>query len=112
MHMSAAAAMTPAAMRIRARLREGLAEVQLLMPHPMETGMRREGGGEPAAAHHITRVQASVGDRLVFGAHLSIAMARDPLLTFRFRGARAGERLRVAWTDNRGLKRVDEAVIG
>lgn len=103
--------MTPAAMRIRARLKDGVAEVQLLMPHPMETGMRQDAAGQLAPAHHITQLQARVGDRLVFSAQLSIAVARDPLLAFRFRGAQAGQRLHVAWTDNRGLVRTDEAVI-
>lgn len=104
--------MTPAAMRIRARLRDGLAEVQLLVPHPMETGMRQDATGQLVPAHHITHLQASVGERVVFSVQMSIAVARDPLLAFRFRGAQAGDRLRVAWTDTRGLVRVDEAVIG
>ena len=103
--------MTPAAMGIRARLHNGVAEVQLLVPHPMETGMRTDSNGQLAPAHHITRLQASVGERLVFSAQMSIAVSRDPLLAFRFRGARPGDRLRVAWADNRGSGRVDEAVI-
>jgi sulfur-oxidizing protein SoxZ len=98
-------------MRIRARLHDGVTEVQLLVPHPMETGMRQDAAGQPVPAHHITQLQASVGERLVFSAQMSIAVARDPLLSFRFRGARAGDRLSVAWTDNRGLVRADEAVI-
>lgn len=98
-------------MRIRARLKDGVAEVQLLVPHPMETGMRQNSSGQLAPAHYITRLQASVGERTVFSAQMSIAVARDPLLAFRFRGAQAGDRLRVAWIDNQGLVRVDEAVI-
>jgi sulfur-oxidizing protein SoxZ len=102
----------PAAMRIRVRLQQGVAEVQLLAPHPMETGMRQDPAGQLVPAHHITHLRASVGERVVFSAQMSIAVARDPLLAFRFRGAQAGERLRVAWADNRGQVRVDEAVIG
>lgn len=108
---AAGTTVAPAAMRIRARLQDGVAEVHLLVPHPMETGLRADGHGQLAPAHFITQLRASVGERTVFSAQMSIAVARDPLLVFRFRGAQAGERLRVAWTDNRGLVRVDDAVI-
>ena len=42
---------------------------------------------------------------------MSFAVSRDPLIAFRFTGARPGQRLRVAWTDSRGEARADEAVI-
>lgn len=100
------------AIRIRARLRDGVAEALVLMPHPMETGMRLDPAGRLLPAHYITEVIASVGPRTVFAARMSYAVSRDPLITFRFRGAEAGQRLRVAWSDNLGGQRVDEAVIG
>ena len=103
--------MTTAPIRIRARLREGLTEVHVLMPHPMETGMRADAGGQMVAAHHITGVQITVADRPVLAARMSMAMSQDPLLSFRFRGARVGERVSVAWTDNKGAQRTDEIVI-
>jgi hypothetical protein len=42
---------------------------------------------------------------------MSFAVSQDPLLNFRLSGVFAGERLRVAWTDNQGEARVDEALI-
>ena len=43
--------------RIRARHRDGLTEVLLLMPHPMETGLRKDDSGSFVAAHYITDVR-------------------------------------------------------
>jgi sulfur-oxidizing protein SoxZ len=98
--------------RIRCRLRGDIADVQILMPHPMETGLRADASGALVPAHHITDVAVTLAERTVFAARMSIAVSRDPLLAFRVGGARAGQRLRVAWNDSRGEARVDEAVIG
>ena len=98
-------------MRIRARALRGVTEVKVLMPHPMETGLRRSATGEPVAVHHITHVVVTLGVRTVFEARCSFSMSRDPLIVFRIRDAQAGQRLRVVWTDNRGQERSDEAVI-
>lgn len=98
-------------MRIHARTLRGVTEVKVLMPHPMETGLRRSATGESVAVHHITHVVVTLGERIVFEARCSFAMSRDPLIVFRIRDALAGQRLRVAWTDNRGQKRSDDTVI-
>jgi sulfur-oxidizing protein SoxZ len=97
--------------RIRARHADGMTELQVLMPHPMETGMRKDEAGHLIAAHHITEVQISVAGRSVLSARLGLAVSQDPLLSFRFKGARPGDRVTVAWADNRGERRSDELVI-
>ena len=101
----------PKPIRIRARVQNGIADVMILMPHPMETGLRQDESGHTKPAHFITRMKVTVAERTVFSARMSFAVAQDPLLNFRFSGARAGERIRVAWTDNLGEARVDEALI-
>ena len=101
----------PKPIRIRARVRNGITDVMILMPHPMETGLRQDESGTTKPAHFITRMKVTVAERTVFSARMSFAVAQDPLLNFRFSGAIAGERLRVAWTDNQGEVRVDEALI-
>ncbi len=98
-------------MRIRAQLKDGVTEVHVLMPHPMETGFRKDEAGRPISAHYITDVQISVEDRTVLSATLSRAVSQDPLLYFRFRGGRSEETVRVAWIDTRGERRTDEAKI-
>ena len=97
--------------RIRTRREGGFVTVRILMPHAMETGMRQDEGGRPIPAHHITDVAVTLGERKVFAARMSIAVSRDPLLSFRLGDARAGQTLRVAWTDSQGHTRSDEARI-
>jgi len=97
--------------RIRARVRNGTAEVMILMPHPMETGLRQDESGNTKPPHFITRMLVTVAERTVFSARMSFAVSQDPLLNFRLSGVLAGQRLRVAWTDNQGETRVDEALI-
>ena len=36
----------PDPIRIRAQLKDGITEVHVLMPHPMETGMRQDDAGQ------------------------------------------------------------------
>jgi sulfur-oxidizing protein SoxZ len=98
--------------RIRCRLRGDVAEVQVLMPHPMETGLRVNEAGMPVPAHHITDVAVTLAERSVFAATMSFAVSRDPLIAFRVSGARAGQRLRVTWRDSNGDTRTDDTVIG
>ena len=99
------------ATRIRARVKDGVTEAHVLMRHPMETGFRHDESGNTIPAHYITDVRIAVAGRPVLVARLGIAVAADPLLTFRFRGAAPGDRVTVAWTDNRGEARSDEAVV-
>jgi sulfur-oxidizing protein SoxZ len=99
------------AIRIRARQQGDHAEVLLLAPHVMETGLRRDAQGRPIAAHFITSLQVHLDGRLVLQADTSHAMSADPMLALRLRGARAGQVLRVSWSDNLGYRRTDEARI-
>ena len=97
--------------RIRARFRDGLTEALVLMPHPMESGFRLDGSGRRVPPHYITEVHIAVAGRVVLEATLGPAVARDPLLSFRFRGGQPGEAIQVAWRDNAGMQRVDTGVI-
>ena len=98
--------------RIRCLLRGDVAEVTVLMPHPMETGLRVGEAGTLVPAHHITDVAVTLAGRSVFAASMSFAVSRDPLIAFRVGGARTGEYLRVTWRDSNGDTRADETVIG
>lgn len=90
------------AIRIRAKITDGVAEAHVLMPHPMETGFRHDDDGRLIDAHYITDVHIEVAGRTVLTAWMGIGVSADPLLSFRFRGARPGERITVSWTDNKG----------
>ena len=98
-------------MRIRATLQGDVADVRILMRHPMETGQRKDSKGEIVPAHFIQTVLVAHNGRTVLDAQWSQAVSRDPFLGLRVRGAKAGDKITVTWTDNKGDKRTDEATV-
>ncbi len=101
-----------ASMKIRARIVDGSAHVAVLIMHPMETGQRKDPAtGQVYPAHFIHSVTATINDRQVVSAQWGPAISKNPLLAFRVRGAKAGDRLVVAWEDNKGEKDRAEATI-
>lgn len=97
--------------RIRAKVAAGVTDVHVLMPHPMETGLRRNESGAYVPAHYIKDVRIEVAGRIVLAATLGRGVSADPLLHFRFAGGVVGDRISVAWTDSSGERRADEAVL-
>ncbi|GAB4174773.1 MAG: thiosulfate oxidation carrier complex protein SoxZ [Rhodocyclaceae bacterium] len=98
-------------MKIRADLRAGTVEAKVLMYHPMENGLRKDPDGKPIPAHFIQKVTASLNGKVVLAASWGSGVSKDPYLAFRFKGAKAGDRLVVAWEDNLGGKGEGERVI-
>lgn len=98
-------------MRIRAQMKDGKTDVRVLMAHQMETGQRKDSAGKAIPAHFIKDVKVVVGDRTVLSALWGPAVSQNPYLHFRFAGAKAGDKVKVTWTDNQGESRSDEATI-
>jgi sulfur-oxidizing protein SoxZ len=92
----------PPRTRIRIRRKPQGIDIMVLMLHPMETGLREDSRGRTIPAHFITDARVTMDGRLVLEAGLSIAISKDPLLTFRLGAAQAGSKLTVLWRDNRG----------
>lgn len=83
----------------------------MLLAHPMETGLRKDAAGALVPAHYITEVLVLAEGRTVLEARMSHAVSQDPLLSFRFRGAKPGDRITVSWTDSRGEQRSDAVLV-
>jgi sulfur-oxidizing protein SoxZ len=89
--------------RIKARLSGDVAEVKSLILHPMETGARKDPDtGELVPRHHITQLTFSNNGETVMAANFSTAVSKNPYIDFSFRGAQAGDTLKVSWVDNLG----------
>jgi sulfur-oxidizing protein SoxZ len=95
-------------MKIRATVKGDVADVRILMMHPMETGQRKDAGGNLIAAHFIQNVTVTHNGKVVFNADWSQAVSRNPFLGLRVKGAKAGDKIGVTWVDNKGDKRTDE----
>jgi sulfur-oxidizing protein SoxZ len=98
-------------MKIRATLVGDVADVRILMLHPMETGQRRDGKGEVVPPHFIQSVVVAHNGKPLLDSQWSPAVSRNPFLGLRVRGAKAGDKISVVWVDNQGDKRTDEAIV-
>ena len=101
----------PDPMLIRAVLKGETVEVKALIAHVMETGQRKDAEGKLVPAHYIETLTATCGGRAVFRAEWGASIARNPYLSFRFKGAQAGDKITLTWTDTAGASRSDEATI-
>jgi sulfur-oxidizing protein SoxZ len=78
----------------------------------METGQRKDASGNVVPLHFIQTITAQLNGKTVFGADVSQAISRNPVFAFKVKGAKAGDKLTITWTDNKGEKRTDEVAIG
>ena len=93
----------PDPIRMRIKLTDDVADVRVLIGHPMETGLRKDAKtGELVPMHFIETVSATLNGKVVLEAHWSRAIARNPYLQFRIRGAKVNDEIGIAWIDNRG----------
>ena len=87
--------------KIRAKLKGDIAEVKALLPHDMESGVRRDpDSGELVAAHYITDVTIEHNGEQVLVAYWGTAVSKNPYIAFSIKGAASGDVIKVRWTDN------------
>lgn len=100
-------------MRIRATMAGDVADVKVLMNHPMETGLRKDAKtGQLVPAHFIQEVTATLNGKTVLSADLGSGISKNPYMGFKVKGARAGDKIVVNWVDNTGDKNAAETTIG
>jgi sulfur-oxidizing protein SoxZ len=99
-------------MKIRAKLEGDVLDVRVLMAHPMETGQRKDASGKVIPLHFIQTMTAQLNGKPVLEAETSQAISRNPVFGFKLKGAKAGDKLAIAWTDNKGDTRTDEIAVG
>ncbi len=89
--------------KVRAKVKGGVATVKCLISHPMETGLRKDKKtGEKIPAHFIQEVNCEHNGKNVLNAQWNGSISRNPFLSFSFKGAKAGDTLKVSWVDNKG----------
>jgi len=90
-------------MRIRIIRKGDIADIKMLIFHPMETGYRKNSvTDEIVPKHFIKTLQALHNGATVLEVQWSRSVSRNPFLHFRLRGASAGDEIVIAWEDNLG----------
>ncbi len=97
--------------KVRAKARKGVIVVRAMIPHPMETGRRRdEASGELIPAHYITQVTLEHNGQVVALARLNTGISKNPYISFKCHG-QAGDQVRIVWEDNRGENGFGETLV-
>jgi len=99
--------------RIRTRIEDGVTDVLVLVSHPMETGLRTDPKTkEKIPPHFIQKMVFSLNGKEVAVVDLGVGVSKDPLLGIKLKGAKAGDKLKVTWSDNKGESGSGEHTIG
>ena len=98
-------------MKIRTTVGAEFTEVRVLMVHPMETGQRKDSSGNLVPIHFIQEMSVKLNGRSVLEGQISQAVSRNPVFSFRLKGAKAGDKLEIAWLDNRGERNRTETAV-
>lgn len=100
------------AIKIRATLQGDVADVKALMSHIMETGMRKDpASGKVVPAHFIKQVVATLNGKTVLDAQWGPSVSKNPIVGFRVKGAKVGDKVTIKATDNKGEIMNGEATV-
>ncbi len=99
-------------MKIRAKMEGDTADIKVLFNHIMETGLRKDPKtGQLIPALFIQDVSATINGATVMTANWGTGISKNPLVGFKVKGAKSGDKFSISWVDNTGDKRTDEATI-
>lgn len=99
-------------MKIRAWIENDKTTVKAIIFHPMETGLRKDKkSGKPIPAHYITEVSCEHNGKAILNCMWGPSVSKNPFFSFRFAGAKPGDKLKISWVDNKGQSGSTEAQI-
>jgi sulfur-oxidizing protein SoxZ len=90
--------------KVRANAKDGTTTVKALISHPMQVERKDKKTGKVTPAHFIQEVVCEHNGKAVLTASWGAAISKNPYLSFKFKGAKAGDKLTVSWVDNKGEK--------
>lgn len=103
--------MARAFINLPASIRRGeVIEIRTLINHPMETGYRRDSGGELLPRDIIRRFTCRYDGELVFSAELHAAIAANPYIAFHTVAVASGL-LRFTWEGDNGFAQTETRAI-
>ena len=99
-------------MKIRAKAKDGITTVKVIMYHTMESGSRKnEETGELVPAHFIKKAQAELNGEVIISAEWGTGISKNPYWSFVFDGGKPGDTVKISWVDNLGESGAGEAII-
>ena len=90
--------------KIRTKIANDETEILVRVDHPMENGQRIDPRTQAKIPpHFIQKMTFSLNGKEFAVADLGFAVSKDPLIKVKVKGAKPGDRVRVTWSDNKGV---------
>jgi len=87
-------------MKIKAKLKGDVVQVKVMAKHDMLTYDQAKKKG--VDANFITHITAKANGKVVYDVSTSQFWSKNPQFQFSFRGAAAGDKVEITWTDLSG----------
>lgn len=84
-------------MKIKAKVKGDMVAVKVMVKHDMLTYDQAKKKGKEA--NFITHITAKANDKVVYDLSSSQFLSKNPLFKFKFKGAKAGDKVEVTWVD-------------
>ena len=99
-------------MKMRATMQGDVADVKVLIQHPMDTGLIKDKKtGQLIPAHFINHFVATWNGKTVIDAQWGVAIAKNPFVGFRVKGAKSGDKIAIHAVDNLGANFDGEVIV-
>jgi len=96
-------------MKVKAKLKGDIVSVKVLIKHPNLTYDQAKKKGKEA--NFITHITGKANDKVVFDMSSSQFLSKNPLIKFKFKGAKKGDKVEVTWVDLKGNTKSKKAKI-
>lgn len=104
--------MASGTIKIRTTMSGDVCTVKALIQHVMETGLRKDAKtGQSIPAQFIQEIVCEHNGKTVFTTNWGASVAKNPFLSFDIAGAKAGDKVSLRWTDNKGDKDAAQVAI-
>ena len=87
-------------MKLKAKVKGDYIQVKAMLKHPMLTYDQAKKKGKEA--NFITHVTGKANDKVVFDLSSSQFFSKNPLIKFKFKGAKKGDKFELSWVDLKG----------
>lgn len=97
-------------MKMRARLLadsplgKNIAELKIIILHPMRTGRSKNDDGQLLPAHFMQLMKVALNGKVIVDAQTGTGISRNPYFTFYLKEAKVGDVIAVNWQDNLGFE--------
>ena len=104
--------MSTGSVRIRSRLTNNKTHLDLLLSHPMESGLRKDKNNNAIPAWYLTEVEIFRNDDSVTSIQVGLVMSRNPAISVVLQGGVEGDVIAVRWHDSRGKSGESRSKVG